>query len=88
MQFFQGGPEGLHQSGLYAGEEKCHLRFLSDLPMGVHCANTALQIVQSTHTAVQFYHLRQSSLFGLWAVRDVYNVEKSQPLFRANEMFQ
>ena len=54
----------------------------------VHCANTALQIVQSTHTAVQFYHLRQSSLFGLWAVRDVYNVEKSQPLFRANEMFQ
>ena len=29
--FPSGGPGCLYQSGLYAGEQKCHLRFLSDL---------------------------------------------------------
>ena len=39
--FPSGGPGCLYQSGLYAGEQKCHPRFLSDLLLAALC--TAVQ---------------------------------------------
>ena len=53
-----------------------------------NCANTAVQIVQSKHTAVQFimYSKAHSLACGLCALQCLqYNViVKNQPLFRAN----
>ena len=54
MHFFQRGPEGLHQSGLDAGEQKCHLRFPSN-GCTANTANTANTAKAANITANTVY---------------------------------